>query len=201
MSTLDLADLDRLYPTPSPRAVAKAIDHLDPHAARFVSLSPFCVFASVGSDGTVDASPRGGEPGFIKVADEKRLHMPDRSGNNRLDSFRNILGGSGEIALIFFIPGIDETLRVNGRATISTEAALLSSMIEFGKLPRAVVEISVREAYLHCPKALMRSQLWSPDVQMKRSDMPSLGQMIRDQTGLGDATPTEAAVEMFKTQL
>ena len=201
MSMLELADLDRLYPTPSPRAVAKAIDHLDPHAARFISLSPFCVFASAGPDGTVDTSPRGGEPGFVKIADPKRLHMPDRSGNNRLDTFRNILGGSGEIAMIFFIPGIDDTLRVNGRATISTEAALLSSMIEFGKLPRAVVEINVREAYLHCPKALMRSRLWSSDVQMKRSELPSLGKMILDQTGLGDATPTEVAVEVYKTQL
>ena len=201
MSTLDLADLDRLYPTPSPRAVAKAIDHIDPHAARFIALSPFCVFASSGNDGTVDASPRGGEPGFIKVADPKRLHMPDRPGNNRLDSFRNIVGGSGEVALIFFIPGIDDTLRVNGRATLNTEGALLSSLIEFGKLPRAVVEISVREAYLHCPKALMRSKLWSPDVQIKRSELPSLGQMIRDQTGLGEATPTEVAVETFKQQL
>ena len=201
MSTLELTDLDRVYSAPNPRAVAKAIDHLDQHAVRFISLSPFCVFASCGPDGTVDASPRGGEPGFIKTADPKRLHMPDRSGNNRLDTFRNILGGSGEIALIFFIPGIDDTLRVNGRATISTEAALLSSMIEFGKLPRAVVEISVREAYLHCPKALMRSRLWSSDVQMKRSELPSLGQMILDQTGLGDATPTEVAVEVYKQQL
>jgi uncharacterized protein len=201
MSTLELTDLDRLYAAPSPRAVAKAIDHIDPHAARFISLSPFCVVATSGSDGTVDASPRGGEPGFIKVADKKRLHMPDRPGNNRLDSFRNIAGGSGEIALIFLIPGIDDTLRVNGRATLSTEAALLSSMIEFGKLPRAVVEISVREAYLHCPKALMRSRLWSPDAQVKRSELPSLGQMIRDQTGLGEATPTEVAVETFKQQL
>ncbi len=201
MSTLELADLDRLYQTPSPRAVAKAIDHIDPHAARFIALSPFCVFASCGSDGTVDASPRGGEPGFIKVADDKRLHMPDRPGNNRLDSFRNVLGGSGEVAMIFFIPGIDDTLRVNGRASLSTDAALLSSMIEFGKLPRAVVEISVREVYLHCPKALMRSKLWSPEAQIKRSELPSLGQMIRDQTGLGEATPTEAAVEIFKQQL
>jgi len=201
MSTLDLADLDRLYPTPSPRAMAKAIDHIDPHAARFISLSPFCVVATSGSDGTVDASPRGGEPGFIKVADRKRLHMPDRPGNNRLDSFRNIVGGSGEIALIFFIPGVDDTLRVNGRATLSTEASRLSSMIEFGKLPRAVVEISVREAYLHCPKALMRSKLWSPEAQIKRSELPSLGQMIRDQTGLGEATPSEVAIETFKQQL
>jgi PPOX class probable FMN-dependent enzyme len=201
MSTLELADLDRVYSAPSPRAIAKAIDHIDPHAARFISLSPFCVFATAGKDGSVDASPRGGEPGFIKVADPKRLLMPDRPGNNRLDSFRNVLGGSGEVALIFFIPGIDDTLRVNGRATLSTDAALLSSMIEFGKLPRAVVEISVREAYLHCPKALMRSRLWSPDVQMKRSELPSLGQMIRDQTGVGEATPTEVAVEIFKEQL
>jgi PPOX class probable FMN-dependent enzyme len=201
MSTLDLADLDRIYPTPSPRAVAKALDHIDPHAARFISLSPFCVFATSGKDGSIDASPRGGEPGFIKVADTRRLHMPDRPGNNRLDSFRNVLGGSGEIAMIFFIPGIDDTLRVNGRATLSTEAALLSSMIEFGKLPRAVVDISVREAYLHCPKALMRSKLWSAEAQMKRSELPSLGQMIRDQTGLGEATPTEEAVEVFKQQL
>ncbi len=201
MSTLDLADLDRLYPTPSPRAMAKAIDHIDPHAARFISLSRFCVVATSGSDGTVDASPRGGEPGLIKVADRKRLHMPDRPGNNRLDSFRNIVGGSGEIALIFFIPGVDDTLRVNGRATLSTEASRLSSMIEFGKLPRAVVEISVREVYLHCPKALMRSKLWSPEAQIKRSELPSLGQMIRDQTGLGEATPTEVAIETFKQQL
>jgi hypothetical protein len=201
MSTLELQDLDRLYPVPTPRAVAKAIDHIDPHAARFISLSPFCVFATCGANGTVDASPRGGAPGFIKIANAKQLRMPDRQGNNRLDSFRNILGGAGEIGMIFFIPGIDDTLRINGRAALNNDPALLSSMIEFGKLPRAVVEISVREAYLHCPKALMRSRLWSPDAQIKRSELPSLGMMILDQTGLGDATPTEVAVEVYKTQL
>jgi len=201
MSSLELSDLDRLYSAPTPRAVAKAIHHIDPHAARFVSLSPFCVFATSGKDGTIDASPRGGAPGFIKVADAKRLQMPDRQGNNRLDSFRNILGGTGEIGMIFFIPGIDDTLRINGKATLNDDPELLASMIEFGKPPRTVVEINVREVYLHCPKALMRSRLWSQDAQLKRSDLPSLGQMIRDQTGLGEAEPTVEAVARFKQQL
>ena len=198
---LNLSDLDRIYPAPGARAVAKAIDHIDPHAARFIGLSPFCVFASTGPDGTVDASPRGGAPGFIRVDGPKRLQMPDRPGNNRLDSHRNILGGNGEVAIIFFIPGIDDTLRVNGRATLSNEPALLNAMIEFGKPPRAVVEIAVREAYLHCPKALMRSKLWSPEVQHKRSELPSLGEMIRDQTGIGEAEPTAVALERYKQQL
>jgi PPOX class probable FMN-dependent enzyme len=201
MSSLALSDLDRVYPAPSPRAVAKAIDHVDPHAARFIGLSPFCVFASTGADGTVDASPRGGAPGFIRVDGPKRLQMPDRQGNNRLDSYRNILSGSGEIAMIFFIPGIDYTLRVNGRATLNDDPALLATMIEFGKPPRSVVEIAVREVYLHCPKALMRSRLWSPEVQIKRAELPSLSAMIRDQTGMGDAEPTAVAVERFKQQL
>jgi uncharacterized protein len=201
MSTLELSDLDKLYPAPKARTIAKAIDHIDPHAKRFISLSPFCVFATCGPDGTVDASPRGGAAGFIKVADAKRLQMPDRQGNNRLDSFRNILGGSGEIGMIFFIPGIDDTLRINGKATLNDDPALLASMIEFGKPPRTLVEINVREVYLHCPKALMRSRLWSPDAQMKRSELPSLSEMIRDQTGLGEAEPTDEAVARFKQQL
>jgi len=201
MSTLELSDLDRIYPAPAPRAVAKAIDHIDPHAARFIGLSPFCVFATCGVDGTVDASLRGGAPGFIKIAGAKKLQMPDRQGNNRLDSFRNILGGGGEIGMIFFIPGIDDTLRINGKASLNDDPALLSSMVEFGKPPRTVVEINVREVYLHCPKALMRSKLWSPEAQIKRSELPSLGQMIRDQTGIGDAEPLDEAVARFKQQL
>jgi PPOX class probable FMN-dependent enzyme len=201
MSTLALTDLDRIYPAPAPRAVAKALDHIDPHAARFIKLSPFCVFATTGPDGTVDASPRGGAPGFVKIADTRRLQMPDRQGNNRLDSYRNMLGSSGEVAMLFFIPGIDDMLRVNGRATLNDDPALLATMIEFGKPPRAVVEVAVREAYLHCPKALMRSRLWSPETQIKRSEMPSLSQMIKDQTGLGDVETTEAAVERMKTTL
>jgi PPOX class probable FMN-dependent enzyme len=199
--TLALGDLDRLYPAPKPRTLAKAIDHVDRHAARFLELSPFCVFASVGADGKVDASPRGGPPGFVRLSGPKRLLMPDRMGNNRLDSFRNILSASGEIGMIFFIPGIDDALRINGRASLTNDPALLESMIEFGKPPRAVVEIAVREVYLHCPKAMMRARLWDPEAQVARETLPSLGEMIRDQTGMGEATPTAEALALFKEQL
>lgn len=187
MSTLSLSDLDAVYARPHERTLAKSLDHIDPHAARFIAASPFCVLASVGPDGTVDTSPRGGGPGFVRVADAKTLQMPDRPGNNRLDSFRNILGGTGEVSLIFFVPGMDETLRVAGRASLNRDAALMESMIEFGKPPRAVLEIAVRESFLHCPKALMRSRLWEADAQIDRASFPSLSEMIQEQTGMGVA--------------
>lgn len=211
MTTLELAELDRLYPSPKPRAWAKAIDPVDEHAARFLALSPFCVFATVGADGTVDATPRGGSPGFVRVAGPRRLLMPDRSGNNRLDSLRNLLSGSGlarpqhrhagEVGMLFFIPGIDGALRLNGRASLTHDPALLSAMIEFGKPPRTLVEIAVREVFLHCPKAMMRAKLWSAAAQQPRSALPSLGQMVRDQTGMGEAETTEAALVKFREQL
>jgi PPOX class probable FMN-dependent enzyme len=188
---LTLDDLDESYAEPTERTLAKTLDHLDGHMARFIATSPFCVLASVGPEGTVDASPRGGGPGFIRVAGPKSLLMPDRPGNNRLDTFRNILGGSGEVALIFFIPGMDETLRVGGRASLNRDPVLMESMIEFGKPPRAILEIAVREAFLHCPKALMRSRLWDPAAHIERSAFPSLGEMIHAQTGMG--TPDNQA--------
>lgn len=201
MTTLELADLDRLYPPAKPRVIAKAIDHVDAHAARFIALSPFCVFATAGADGTVDATPRGGSPGFVRVAAPQRLLMPDRSGNNRLDSLRNLLSGSGEVGMIFFIPGIDDALRLNGRASLTDDPALLVAMVEFGKPPRTVVEIAVREVFLHCPKAMMRAKLWSAEAQQPRSALPSLSQMIRDQTGMGEAETTEEALVKFREQL
>ena len=173
MSAIDLTDLDRLYPAPKPRAVAKTIDHVDRHAARFIALSPFCVLASVGAEGSVDASPRGGAPGFVRVAGPKRLLMPDRPGNNRLDSFRNLLSGAGEVGMLFFIPGIDDALRINGRASLSDDPVLLETMIEFGKPPRTVVEIAVREVYLHCPKAMMRARLWDATAHQPGQRKPS----------------------------
>jgi hypothetical protein len=201
MPALDLDDLGRLYPAPKPRTLAKVIDHVDRHAGRFIELSPFCVFATVGADGTVDASPRGGAPGFVLVDGPKRLLMPDRPGNNRLDSFRNLLSGSGEVGMLFFIPGIDDCLRLNGRASLSDDAALKARMVEFGKPPRAVVEIAVREVYLHCPKAMMRSRLWDAAAQQPRDAMPSLGEMIRDQTGLDTGETAEATMARYKEQL
>src|SRR4051812_28242414 len=149
-------------------------------------MSPFCVLATSGADGSVDASPRGGKPGFIGVAGPYRLLMPDRSGNNRIDSFRNIVEGSGFVQLIFFVPGIDETLRVGGTGKLSAEPELLASMEEFGKLPRAVLSVDVHEAYFHCGKALMRARLWSPDTQVERAIFPSISQVVYDQTKLGE---------------
>ena len=127
--------------------------------------------------------------------------MPDRSGNNRIDSFRNIVEGSGFVQLIFFVPGIDETLRVGGTGKLSAEPELLASMEEFGKLPRAALSISVHEAYFHCGKALMRSKLWSADTRVERAIFPSISQVIHDQTKLGEPE-TQAEVEVRnKTQL
>jgi hypothetical protein len=194
-------DLKTIYPDPSPRVIAKARPEIDAHAKKFIAMSPFCVLATSGSDGSVDASPRGGNPGFIRVAGPNRLLMPDRPGNNRIDSFRNIVEGSGLVQLIFFVPGIDETLRVGGSGTLSAEPDLLASMEEFGKLPRAVLSIDVREVYFHCGKALMRSRLWSPEARVERSGFPSISQVIHDQTRLGEPE-TQAEVEARnKTQL
>src|SRR6266403_816879 len=177
LTDLSASDLATLYAKPTPRVIAKARPEIDAHAKNFIAMSPFCVLATSGTDGSVDASPRGGTPGFVHVEGPNRLLMPDRSGNNRIDSFRNIVEGSGLLQLIFFVPGIDETLRVGGRGTLSTDAGLMASMIEFGKPPRAVLRIDVKEAYFHCGKALMRSKLWSAD-RVERKVMPSIGEVI-----------------------
>ena len=144
MTDLAACDLETIYPKPSPRVIAKARPEIDAHAKKFIAMSPFCVLATSGSDGSVDASPRGGNPGFVSVAGPNRLLMPDRSGNNRIDSFRNIVEGSGFVQLIFFVPGIDETLRVGGTGKLSADPALLAAMEEFGKPPRAVLHIDVQ---------------------------------------------------------
>jgi uncharacterized protein len=201
LTDLVASDLPKIYADPAPRVIAKARPEIDAHAKRFIAMSPFCVLATSGSDGSVDASPRGGNPGFVSVAGPNRLLMPDRSGNNRIDSFRNIVEGSGFLQLIFFVPGIDETLRVGGKGKLSAEPDLLASMEEFGKLPRAVLSILVHEAYFHCGKALMRAKLWSKEVQVERAVFPSISQVIHDQTKLGDPD-TQAEVEArYKTQL
>src|SRR6266850_5373568 len=194
-------DLATIYPAPSPRVIAKARPEVDVHAKKFIGMSPFCVLATSGSNGSVDASPRGGNPGFIHVGGPNLLLMPDRSGNNRIDSFRNIVEGSGFVQLIFFVPGIDETLRVGGKGRLSAEPDLLASMVEFGKPPRAVLSIDVHEAYFHCGKALMRSRLWSQDTRVERAVMPSISQVIHDQTSLGEPETQAVVEERYKTQL
>ena len=200
MSDLEASDLATIYPAPSPRVIAKARPEIDVHAKKFIGMSPFCVLATSGADGSVDASPRGGNPGFVSVSDANTLLMPDRSGNNRIDSFRNIVEGSGFVHLVFFVPGIDETLRVGGKGKLSADPDMLASMVEFGKPPRAVLHIDVHEAYFHCGKALMRSKLWAGE-RVERSVMPSIGEVIHDQTGLGERESQEVIYERYKTQL
>jgi PPOX class probable FMN-dependent enzyme len=184
-----------------PRVIAKARPAIDLHAKKFIKMSPFCVLATSATDGSVDASPRGGHPGFVRVANPNALLMPDRAGNNRIDSLRNIVEGSGFVQLIFFVPGIDETLRVDGKGTLSAEGELLATMEEFGKLPRAVLRIDVKEAYFHCGKALMRARLWSKDTQVERAKFPSISQVIHDQTKLGEAESQADVEARYKTQL
>jgi PPOX class probable FMN-dependent enzyme len=201
VTDLAACDLAAIYPKPTPRVIAKARPAIDSHAKKFIGMSPFCVLATSGADGSVDASPRGGNPGFVGVTGPNTLVMPDRSGNNRIDSFRNIVEGSGSVHLVFFVPGIDETLRVGGRGSLSADPELLAAMVEFGKPPRAVLRIDVNEVYFHCGKALMRSKLWSADTRVERSVMPSISTVIHDQTSLGEPESQDVVYERYKTQL
>jgi len=201
LTELAAQDLPTIYPEPAPRVIAKARPEIDSHARKFIAMSPFCVLATSGADGSVDASPRGGTPGFVNVAGPNLLLMPDRFGNNRIDSFRNIVEGSGLAQLIFFVPGIDETLRVGGKGKLSADPGLLASMIEFGKPPRAVLHLDVHEVYFHCGKALMRSKLWSAETRVERAVMPSISEVIHDQTSLGESESQAVVEARYRTQL
>jgi len=180
--------LDRLYKPPHPLTVAKALDRIDPHGRRFIELAPFLVIGSV-SEAGVDVSPRGGGPGFVHVADDGlSVLMPDRPGNNRLDTLKNIASGAGEVGLMFMIPGVDDIYRVNGVASLVVDDALAAQFEEFGKLPKAILRVAVREAFLHCPKALMRADLWGESNRVERSILPSLSEMVSDQLKLEKPT-------------
>lgn len=182
--------LRRFYSEAKGRAVQKQIDHIDVHCARFIGLSPFVVIASVDSHGALDASPRGGAPGFVRVADARTLLMPDSPGNNRLDTLTNIMA-TGSVGLLFMIPGVDETLRVNGTARLNDDASILSTFAGDKRTPKLVIEVTVSEAYLHCAKAFMRSQLWSPASVVDRAALPTMGEMLSDQTGMPGAPETQ----------
>ena len=188
-------ELRARYRTPSERARRKVLNRLDAHCQRFIALSPFLVIGTTGSDGHGDVSPRGGEPGFVRVDDSNTLVLPDSSGNNRLDSLGNLVSNP-EVACIFLVPGVDETLRINGTAAVSDDPALCKSFDLRGRHPTSVAIISVREAYLHCAKALMRSRLWDPEAKVDRAALPSMGQMLKDQIGLSE--PAESQAEMLE---
>ena len=188
--TLNLGDLRAFYPAPKERALRKELTRLDPHCRRFIGLSPFVVLASAGADGALDASPRGGTPGFVRAPDEHTLLIPDAPGNHRLDTLENIVA-TGRLGLLFMIPGFDETLRVNGRALLSTDPSLIEQAADERRRPVVVIQVQVEQAYLHCAKAFMRSRLWSPQAQVQRSVLPTMGRMISDQTGLAGADETQ----------
>lgn len=203
MKTLELADLDQIYRQPGKLVIDKALANVDKHGKAFIALSPFCVVSSAGPDGSMDVSPRGGEPGFVHVSEDgQTIHLPDRPGNNRLDTLRNLLAGPGRIGFMFMIPGFDDVYRVNGRASASADPDLLAQFVEFGKTPRLVLSIAVEEAFFHCPKAIMRGRLWDAEAQVERSTLPSLAEIIFDQLNMGAAPVTnEVILADYKTQL
>ena len=195
-------DLRSLYGEPGEMAVRKCIDHLDHHCRAFIALSPFVCVGTSGADGSSDVSPKGDAPGFVHVLDDRTLAIPDRPGNNRLDSATNVVANP-HVGLLFMIPGIDETLRVNGVARISTDPSVLERMEVQGKLPRSAMVVEVREAMMHCAKAFRRSRLWSDDYRQERSALAPLAQMVRDQAGADyDVEKAQAGLEHnYKTGL
>ena len=193
--------LRALYPPAKERSVKKQLARLDKHCLRFIELSPFVVLASGSKEGHFDASPRGGDPGFVKAPDNATLLIPDAPGNNRLDTLENIIG-SGRIGLLFLIPGVDETLRVNGSAHLSDDAELLRKFSSEKRTPKLIIEVKVEDVYLHCAKALMRSKLWSAESQVERALLPTMGQMLNEQTGIHTPPETrEQMVERYKPEL
>ncbi|CAJ0718846.1 hypothetical protein LMG6871_02600 [Ralstonia edaphis] len=176
-----VADLEAVYGAPNPRSLLKEIDHLNADYRAFVEASPFIVLSSVGAGGT-DASPKGDAPGFVRILNERLLAIPDRPGNNRIDNLRNIVE-DGRVSVLFIVPGVGETLRVNGTATISADPELLASFAVQGKLPRSVILVQVQTVYFHCSKALVRSKLWERGAQETKPAVPTAGKILQHISG------------------
>ena len=197
----DLERLREIYGAPNERSLKKQLSRFDNHCRAFIARSPFLVIASSDPSGRCDASPKGDAPGFVQVLDDETLLIPDRLGNNRVDTISNLLARPG-VGLIFFVPGINETLRVNGRARITNDPALLSPLAVIGKVPRSAILVSAEEIYFHCGKALIRSDLWNPEKQLRRSEFPSLGRILADQIGgISVAESERLTAESYRTRL
>jgi uncharacterized protein len=178
----EASELRERYKQPSESVKRKVIDLIDEHAASFIALSPFCCIATANAEGDMDVSPRGDVPGFVRVLDEHRLFLPDRPGNNRLDTFQNLLENP-HIGMVFLVPGFFDVLRVNGTAFVAAPQDLLEASAVEGKVPKAGLVIHAEEVFLHCGRAIKRGRLWDPEVQVDRSALPRIGEMIRDQIG------------------
>lgn len=194
----DNGSLREVYGQPAEMTLKKILDRLDDHCRRFIALSPFLTIASTSASGT-DCSPRGDEPGFVKVADERTLLLPDRRGNNILDTLQNVLARP-EVGLLFLVPGLNETLRVNGKARIVTEPDVLQSMAVKGKIvPSSALEIAVEQVYFHCGRSLLRADLWNADKKVTREAFPMLGTVLADQIKGVDAEATNKRLETAYT--
>ena len=182
-----LEELAGLYGAPTANAARKEIDHLDAGCREVIARSPFALLATADADGRCDVTPRGGAPGFARVLDERRLAIPDARGNNRTDALRNIVANP-HAGLLFLIPGLGETLRVNGPASLTRDPGLLAELADAGREPKLAVVVEAREVYLHCAKAFIRSGLWRPETWPAREDLPSAASILRDHTGQHDRT-------------
>ncbi|MGC1466681.1 MAG: pyridoxamine 5'-phosphate oxidase family protein [Pseudolabrys sp.] len=196
-----MEQLQSLYGERNPAAIAKEIDFINGSYSKLIEAAPFVAIATGGPEG-LDCSPKGDAPGFVRILDNKTLALPDRPGNNRIDGFRNILCDP-RIALLFLIPGIGETLRVNGRASISIDPELMQSFAINGKLPRCVLVVHVESIYFHCSKAIVRSKLWEETTKIERRSLPSTGTIIAELSKgqLGGEEYDRAAPEKIRTQL
>ena len=188
-------ELRSLYGWPKGRAKSKVLSQLEKHSINFIRHSPFLVMSTSDKSGGLDASPRGGKPGFVRIIDEHTLLIPDAKGNNRVDSLVNIVE-TGYIGCLFLIPGIDETLRLNGTAVISTDQEYIDLFPDEKYPPKTCIKIAVNEVFLHCAKALMRSELWSETFRVDRPGFPTMGTMLKEQ--LGGSEPVESQEEMVK---
>ena len=197
----DLPALERLYGDAVPASISKEFDHIHPLYRPFIEAAPFVALATCGPGG-LDCSPRGDRPGFVRVVDERTVMLPDRRGNNRIDSLRNVLVDP-RVALLFLVPGVAEALRINGRAAISVDPALLASFAVDDRAPRSVLVVSVDSVYYQCAKSIVRSRLWDPDARIERSTLPSTGTMQAAFTrGAVDAADYDAALaERIRSQL
>ncbi len=195
MTITNEEELRELYGWPKGRAKIKLIKKLEKHSKHFILHSPFFIMSTCDSKGQSDASPRGGNPGFVKILDDQTLLVPDAKGNNRVDSLVNLVE-TGSIGCLFLIPGIDETLRINGKATITAEPNYLNLFPEEQHPPKSCIKIEINEIFLHCAKALMRSDLWGDKNKLVRPGFPSMGKMLNEQ--LGTNNPVESQEEMVQ---
>ena len=170
------------FGTVHPLAVTKSRPVIDKHSRQFIAMSPFVVISTANAEGKADLSPRGDPPGFVHVVDERTILIPDRPGNNRLDTMSNIVSNPN-VGCLFFVPGFEDTLRLNGTARITESAELLRHCVVNGKQPKVGILITVEEVFLHCAKALKRSKLWSSEYRQDRAQMPSIARIILEQTG------------------